>query len=489
MEEPMIKQQINYEQFEKERIIKISDLVEELFRKIWLIIAFAVIFAVILTGYKYSKDKVASQAANAIRDEDSETTLTDEELQQVNTVLLQQTRLENQQEYLDKSILMKINAYKEDRVNLQFIVKGDESTAKNAISSLEYYVSSGALANDLQAKYPDVEPNYLSELISFENDSDELQVGDTEYLNVKFSGNVFCISVMEQDEEQCQTLADSVAACLSEYQVLSAQTIGAYELSLVDKSATKVVDSDLQDFQNGKINDTTNLKNTIKDLKSNLSDVQFSVLNKNLETSPAGSTSQDIADTAQQNAVISVTLSKKYMGLGALVGIILAVIVIILRYVLRGTLNVGLEMQQMFNLCVFGQITSDDRKNVLVKAWRKLRNKRNLSAEEQKNITVANVKAFCAKHGIDKVLLTSSREKVGTVECMTAIVSDLKKDGISADIVEKYPYSEESIKKMMDYEHVILVEVLRKSKYDEVLQGVQKCMEQECQLDGAIVLD
>ena len=183
--------------------------------------------------------------------------------------------LENQQEYLDKSILMKINAYKEDRVNLQFIVKGDESTAKNAISSLEYYVSSGALANDLQAKYPDVEPNYLSELISFENDSDELQVGDTEYLNVKFSGNVFCISVMEQDEEQCQTLADSVAACLSEYQVLSAQTIGAYELSLVDKSATKVVDSDLQDFQNGKINDTTNLKNTIKDLKSNLSDVQF----------------------------------------------------------------------------------------------------------------------------------------------------------------------------------------------------------------------
>ena len=313
MEEPMIKQQINYEQFEKERIIKISDLVEELFRKIWLIIAFAVIFAVFLTGYKYSKDKVASQAANAIRDEDSETTLTDEELQQVNTVLLQQTRLENQQEYLDKSILMKINAYKEDRVNLQFIVKGDESTAKNAISSLEYYVSSGALANDLQAKYPDVEPNYLSELISFENDSDELQVGDTEYLNVKFSGNVFCISVMEQDEEQCQTLADSVAACLSEYQVLSAQTIGAYELSLVDKSATKVVDSDLQDFQNGKINDTTNLKNTIKDLKSNLSDVQFSVLNKNLETSPAGSTSQDIADTAQQNAVISVTLSKKYM--------------------------------------------------------------------------------------------------------------------------------------------------------------------------------
>ena len=483
----MKKQQINYEQFEKERIIKISDLIEELFRKIWLIVAFAVVFAVILTGYKYSKDKVAVQAANAITDEDSETSLTDEELQQVDTVLLQQTRLEEQQEYLDNSILMKINACKENRVNLQFIVKGDENTAKNAISSLEYYVSSGALANDLQEKYPDVESNYLSELISFENDSDELQIGDTEYLNVKSNGNVFYISVMEQDAEQCQTLADNVVACLNEYQVQSAATIGTYELSLVDKSVTKVVDSDLQSFQNGKINDVNNLKNSIKDLKNNLSDVQLSVLNKNLEA--ADGTTKDNTDIAEQSGTVSVNLSKKYMGLGALVGIILAVIIIILRYVLRGTLNVALEMQHMFNLCVFGQIASDGRKNILVKAWRKLKNKRNLSVEEQKNITVANVKTFCLKRGIDKVLLVSSREKIAIVECVTAIMSELKRDGIFVDIAEKFPYSEESIKKMMNYEYVILVEELRKSKYEEVLQGVQKCMEQECQLEGAIVLD
>ena len=61
----MEKTQIDYKQFEKERIVSLSDLIEEIFRKIWLIVIFAVIFALAFGGYKYRQDRAAAEAASA----------------------------------------------------------------------------------------------------------------------------------------------------------------------------------------------------------------------------------------------------------------------------------------------------------------------------------------------------------------------------------------------------------------------------------------
>ena len=68
----MEKTQIDYKQFEKERIVSLSDLIEEIFRKIWLVVVLAVIFALAFGGYKYRQDRAAVEAATAAQGNDLE---------------------------------------------------------------------------------------------------------------------------------------------------------------------------------------------------------------------------------------------------------------------------------------------------------------------------------------------------------------------------------------------------------------------------------
>ena len=82
----MEKTQVDYKQFEKERIVSLSDLVEEILRKIWLVVIFAVIFALIFGGYKYRQDKAAAEVASTVQEDNLEASVSSEEMLQVKYV-------------------------------------------------------------------------------------------------------------------------------------------------------------------------------------------------------------------------------------------------------------------------------------------------------------------------------------------------------------------------------------------------------------------
>ena len=65
----MDKKQIDYAKLNQERIITIADLIRAIIRKLWVVVAAAVIFAAIFGGYKYAKDsKAASNASESTTD-------------------------------------------------------------------------------------------------------------------------------------------------------------------------------------------------------------------------------------------------------------------------------------------------------------------------------------------------------------------------------------------------------------------------------------
>ena len=129
-----------------------------------------------------------------------------------------------------------------------------------------------------------------------------------------------------------------------------------------------MVDQELQTYQAEQSTSLETLRNTLIDCKGELSEAQLQMLNRDSEN--------DMTSTSNESVSISVGISKKYVGVGALAGIVLAVIIIILRYIFRGTVNLGIEFQTMFNLSVFGQVDLHEKKNILVAAWRRLLNKK-----------------------------------------------------------------------------------------------------------------
>lgn len=478
----MEKTQVDYKQFEKERIVSLSDLIEEIFRKIWLVVIFAVIFALIFGGYKYRQDSTAAEAASAVQEDNLEDSVSSEEMLQIKYIQNLQNQLDWQEEYMDNSVLMQINPYAENRTSIQFMIRTQEANVSSVMSAFDNYVTGGGLAESLQDKYSELGANYLTELFSFDRDVDVVSSGDAETIELAENGNVFCINVVQTDRDSCETLASDVISAVNDFQASSVQTLGNYSIEVLDQVFSTVVDQELQSYQNDKNNSLETLRSTLSDRKADLSDVQLQLLNQDSGSEETTSSEAEVP--------VSVNISKKYVGVGALAGIILAVIIIILRYIFRGTVNLNREFQTMFNLSVFGQVDLYEKKNILVAAWRRLLNKRkHASLEEQTQLVLENILFYCKQNQLQKLLFVGSGDQINNLPWMTELISKLKQEGIQAELAEKFPYSPQSMAKAQLYEAVVFVETLRVSRYDDVMNGVKKCLEQNRQIGGVLVLN
>ena len=103
---------------------------EHLFWKILLgwrrLVALAVIFAILVTGMKYVKDKASYQAAlkeqNGTEKVDKDIVLTKEEKQVVESAKEVQKLITDSEDYLRDSLLMNVDAFHENLLTIQFYV-------------------------------------------------------------------------------------------------------------------------------------------------------------------------------------------------------------------------------------------------------------------------------------------------------------------------------------------------------------------------------
>ena len=145
----MDKKQIDYAKLNQERIITIADLIRAIIRKLWVVVAAAVIFAAIFGGYKYAKDsKAASNASESTTD--MKVKLDDDAQAEVNNVLTIKDNLDEQQKYADNSVLMQIDPYNESLVTLQYHYSTDDKDySSDLLNSYMSYVNNGGLSSDL----------------------------------------------------------------------------------------------------------------------------------------------------------------------------------------------------------------------------------------------------------------------------------------------------------------------------------------------------
>ncbi len=476
----------NFRQLERERMISLADLFEEILRRIWLIIVLAVVFAVLCAGYKYMSDRQKAEASPSTNTyARAAESLSDEEMSAVNSVLRLYSDVEATDQYMNESIRMNIDPYHEDRVTMQFTVQTDEEYLADALQALEGYVAGGSIANDLAELYPDVESQYLSELLSASSgtlmtDSDATEI----YLS-----SVFTVQVIETDEEAALLLADAVQQSLTSYANRLRSSFGTCRLDLIDQSVAQVYDSDLKTEQTTALTNQISQQNRITTQLDTLSDDQVTVLNALLTQEDTDMTEAD--DTAAaQTATVTVHISKRYILLGVIIGIVLGIILIVLFYIARGALNVEQEMPGEFGIPVCGHLHVKKQRNPLVRGWRRLvYKKKPLPPETERQIAVVNLKKFCADRDQSRILLTGSRLDMTENEALLAIRTALGAEGIEAEIAGGLLDLPQTLERLGEYSCVVLVETLHKSHYKDVVRETEICAQQDVYPAGAIVLD
>ena len=415
--------------------------------------------------------------------EEAEKSLTEEELEQVRLAEYTQTSLEKKQEYAEKSVLMQLDPYNVSTASIQFLI-GTEN--KEQLADLKYayymYVNEGQLLEDLKASGVKEETQYLDEIISYEDVSVYNESNTTGNMVTTNTGSTFGVKVKYTDQESCEKLVDNIISCISDYANILSGKMYVHTVIMVNCAYSNMVDSSVAQKQSDCMTAITTLKDQTKQLTEQLSATQKIVLQKE---------SQESSSDADKSAVVTkVSISKKYIGLGGVIGIILAVLYIMIVYLLRGTINSSNDMKYLYNSRVLAEIPVSG-KNVLYRKVRKklLKDSASNDRESALKLLVSNVKYECAKNDIHEMILAYACEEKYMQTWVGEAEQQLQAAGIKLCKVSGGLEQAQAVEEMSRLKDIVLVEKLSGARYETITREMEICMEHNMELMGIVTLN
>lgn len=450
--------------------ISVKDLIKECIRKIWIIIVAMVVFGILLAGFRYAKDKkniANTTVAESTEKVDVEKIVDDFESDDYNQVMtyVDLTNYRDQNRlYTADAKLMKINPYKVDTVLLQYYVNAeDENTRKDMAAAYLSYISGGSLAadvvenNDLEDSSSDIQ-----ELIQC--DATGLTTGTAFYTENTNTINMYVYGVDEQDAKDIASyVKESMDAYSQKLSAVAPHTLTLFEEQYSVTCATKLVSLKNDRFGNlMTYNDrTTSYEGLLSDKQKESAQKIVSAQKENDELEDSDETGK----TAKKDEAPKASISKKYLVVGAFLGLVLAVVIIVLRYMFDPTIKTSKDLQMFYGTNFIGDVAQAD--GALLAA--------------------SKIINMCSNRQIKKVLI-AGKMATENEAAIKEVVDAVEKKGIVADIIGDILTDADAVQTLEAKSNVVLVEAVRKSKYEDFNQEKALCESLDAQLLGYIAI-
>lgn len=450
--------------------ISVKDLIKECIRKIWIIIVAMVVFGILLAGFRYAKDKkniANTTVAESTEKVDVEKIVDDLERDDYNQVMtyVDITNYRDQNRvYTADAKLMKINPYKVDTVLLQYYVNAeDENTRKDMAAAYLSYISGGSLAadvvenNDLEDSSSDIQ-----ELIQC--DATGLTTGTSFYTENTNTINMYVYGVDEQDAKDIASyVKESMDAYSQKLSAVAPHTLTLFEEQYSVTCATKLVSLKNDRFGNLiTYNDrTTSYEGLLSDKQKESAQKIIAAQKENDELEDSDETGK----TAKKDETPKASISKKYLVVGAFLGLVLAVVIIVLRYMFDPTIKTSKDLQMFYGTNFIGDVAQAD--GALLAA--------------------SKIINMCSNRQIKKVLIAGKMASENEA-AIKEVVDAVEKKGIVADIIGDILTDADAVQTLEAKSNVVLVEAVRKSKYEDFNQEKALCESLDAQLLGYIAI-
>lgn len=460
-----------------EIIVDIRDMLAEFVRKLWFIVILIIVGAVALGGFKYYKDSKSLSAGS--QDSSQATELTSAEIVKVDAYVGMKKQLDNQQSYLDESIYMSLDPYEFYKTDMQYYIScEDDQKGTDLMYAYQYYVLKGGLVSDI-SKETDFATEYLQEIIAVDKveGSDNLQ------------RNIMNISVYGNTKEESEELAGQVEKQLEQYQAVVNGSVGAHELTFVNESTEVQSDSNIANTQTNTLNNILSLQEKVDTLKGELSSEQLSVAEKELKQASESveKDSEQAAAASGEKEPVKASLSKKYLVVGAGAGFVLAIILILLQYLLSNTIKGVRDLQRMQGLNYLGSV-SVKKKNFLDVAAIKLFGREPiLNQGVEQKLAASKLEACCKNHDITAAALAGVTGLKDS-KAISELIDSNKDKNLEVVWIGDLAEDPEAIEQLKTYHNIVLVEQLRKSRYESVFYKIKLCEDQGVNILGYIVI-
>lgn len=466
---------------------------EHLFWRILLgwrrLVALAVIFAILVTGMKYLKDRSSYQAAlkdqNGTKTVEKDIVLTKEEKQAVESAQEVQKLITDTEDYLRDSVLMNVDAFHENLLTIQFFIdthytynyleENKKDYIYEVIAAYAGYAKSGQLAATLVEEADlDIEQNFVEELISTSS-----------------SSGTFQITVLHPDVEMLEKLQPIIVKAVKDQTAEISEKIGTHTIDLLSGQIAYRTDTDLVNRQKSQSDILESYRSRLTAAKAAMSEEQLDVLDSEVEKADAE------AGRETEEEIVPIdppSVSIKYLILGVLAGGFLACVWIALEVLFSGKVQEAEEIPNLYGVRMLGELTEEKKKKKFLPfidtfiLKLKNRNKKQMSVEQQMKIICSNLELACKKENLSKIYLTGSEIEKMDPKRLAEMKASLKAAGVAVHTGENIIYDAGALKEMAEVGQVVFMEQVGASLYHEVEKEIRISRENEVQILGSIVV-
>ncbi len=456
--------------------INLLDLLQKLCMQWKPILACAVVFACLLGGYKYVKDRGAAKTADnseLVQD----IVLTDAEQRNVNTAIKLSEEIDGIEEYLRDSVLMNLDPYHKNRVVLLYSI--DDATKKTKQKIVESYLNflgSGRMLDAIiesDSKKWNMDKSYLAELFSaYQRSDNSYQI----IMNDTSAETLIYIETTGKDAEMAKDLASAVQNALKEYHSVVKESAGEHVLTLLSNEESVRTDNDIVGRKHDRNTVLASNLTTLKNLTDTFSEEQKAVYENAIKK-----------EGKEPKKVVSAGISKKYILLGFIGGIFVYCCLYACWYLLRDTIKSMAELKDHYNFPFYGGI-------VLKKGTKG--NGQDLSGsqkdafEREKAQMMNRVRLACQKQGASMICLATDfslneQEKV----CLDSVSKQLKEWGINTVLGENISGNISVWDKLTEAGIVLMVYKIGTTTHQMIDEEMSFYLENDIAVIGAVALE
>ncbi len=493
----------NYQQ--EERKLCFMDCIWSVFFKWRILLIAVVLFAILFGTLKYVKDSKAQERtennkmteATADDIQDQLQKLTDVDKAKAETAMHFVKSLCDKKKYVRDAAVMKLDPYDVNRVVLCYYVKSEKNTSnlvqsysntclKPEVLSLLVADSNGTM------RYSDI-----SDMITAKSGEAAFpEYGVNNYIIPASEENTFLyVTVRGSNEEQAQKLAERIKQVLQVYSVEAKDVYGAHSLMLMSENSLSGRDYEITKVQDEVFKSIYEMSRDIADSTGKMSKEAAQVVDNYavvLEQEVLKDSNPEDA-AINKNEKINVAVSKKWVIFGAFFGALLIGGIEVLRWLIGGKLNSPEELQQNFDVHIYGVIEERKKHKILsliddLIYKLKNRNKKILNEKQNFRMILSGICLDAKRRGISSIYMIGTEiESINEKAIMNELKSELASEGVNLIIGQDILCDSKALLEMSQTGHVILVEETGFSKYQEIIREMEICQNQNINILGSIV--
>ena len=476
----------NQETLEKE--IGLKDLLFYCLKKWRCIVITMLIIAVLAAGYRYTstiKSNQSKQEQEAMEEaENGEATETgiiaNPNLEYYETAIKNsEESLEKQREYIDESVMMRLDAYHLQTGTLSFYLNGEVGYLDSLYAAYKAYVTDGRLAEDLAAADENISLIDLRALISFvESDRQSYMLADN--IITRPEQMIFQVQITAPDSELCIQYIEKAEDALKGYGSQLQQDISRHELQLLAAVQSERADTNILTYQTDTLNAYKETVKSLQTLKADLENIR--------------STEGDTIEVGKTIILDNpVSQAAKFGILGLILGGFLSAFILILSYLLGDKLQSIDSFQREFGMRILGQVHNSAKKKRIfgfLDDWIYRLEEgayANIPYDEQLKIVGANLKVVLSKEdGIKKIMVTGTLAEKDVSEVYEQLTSVFQEIAFSP--YEQIVFSASALEQLDTYDGVLFLEKKGVSYSKLIRREKEIAVNRNVKVLGAVVL-